>query len=306
MKLPPNWLYCSMDWTPVPVTELGVMKCVYQSDPRAHRDPTIVWGTTFDVQPLTKFVSAESRRTNQFLSTAHALLLAVSRSLRDHPEFNRRMVGRRVHQFRGVNLIMPMLLAQADDVELVFLRKTEQMSLLDLSQMLRKEGHERRTRIERERRRDSERTSFGRFCADLALRMKLHWIRVMTCVGFFCHNQIPLMSMSWSEEFNAASAIVNVINYPGAPSMLMFKPSSLPINATALSVTMGPPEDRPAVVNGQIVIQRAAPLFVRMDHRLVHAHQIARFLSTLCRYLTEPTRLVDTNASATARLKAAA
>ena len=295
-----------MDWTPVPVTEMGVMKCVYQSDPRAHRDPTIVWGTTFDVQPLTKFVAAESRRANLFLSPAHALLLAVSRSLRDHPEFNRRMVGRRVHQFREVNLVMPMLLAQIDDVELVFLRGTDRMSLRDLSQLLWSEARERKTRIEQERRRDSERTAFGRFCAQAALGLKLRWIRTMTCVAFFCHNQIPLMSMPWSEEFNAASAIVNVINYPGAPSMQMFKPSSLPINATALSVTMGPPEDRPVVVNGQIVVQRTAPLFLRMDHRLVHSHQIARFLSTLCGYLTEPSRLVDTNDSSVESLSAAA
>lgn len=290
-----------MDWTPVPITEMGVMKCVYQSDPRAHRDPTIVWGTTFDVQPLTKFVAAESRRANLFLSPAHVLLCAVSRALREHPEFNRRMVGRRVHQFREVNLIMPMLMAQTDDVELVFLRGADRRSLHDLCRDLWSEARERKTRVERERQRDTQRSPFVRFCADVALRLKLHWIRTMTGVAFFCHNHIPLMSMSWSEEFNAASAIVNVMNYPGAPSMQMFKPSSLPINATALSVTMGPPEDRPAVVNGQIVVQRAAPLFVRMDHRLVHSHQIAKFLSTLCGYLAEPTRLVEAPASRTER-----
>ena len=293
MKFPPDWLYCSMDWMSVPVTDMGVMKCVYQSDRRTYRDPTIIWGTTFDVQPLTKFVAAESRRANLFLSPAHALLMAVARSLREHPEFNRRMVGRSVHQFREVNLIMPMLLAQTDDVELVFLRGADQMSLRDLSRTLWTEAHERKSRIKQEQQRESERSAFSRFFANAALRLKLHWIRRMSWVAFFCHNHFPLMSMPWSQEFNAASAIVNVVNYPGAPSMQMFKPSALPINATALSVTMGPPEDRPAVVNGQIVIQRAAPLFLRMDHRFVHSHQIAKFLNTLCGYLTEPSRLVE-------------
>ena len=60
------------------------------------------------------------------------------------------------------------------------------------------------------------------------------------------------------------------------------------------------------VVNGQIVVQRTAPLFLRMDHRFVHSHQIAKFLNTLCGYLTEPSRLVEADSPNTEVHSAAA
>ena len=73
--------------------------------------------------------------------------------------------------------------------------------------------------------------------------------------------------------------------------MLNFKPSSLPMNSAALTVTMAAPEWRAVVVDGKVVAQRVSPLFVKVDHRLVHSHEIAAFIKTLCGYMLDPQRL---------------
>ena len=145
-----------------------------------------------------------------------------------------------------------------------------------------------------EARRDQNRSPWNRFWVETARALRLWGILCSVGLAFALDNQVRRRSRPINAHFNGVSALVNILSFPGgAPPMLSFKPSTLPINAAALSVTMGAPEWRPAVVDGQVVAQRMAPLFVRADHRLVHSHEIAEFLNTLCAYLTQPQRLVE-------------
>jgi len=78
--------------------------------------------------------------------------------------------------------------------------------------------------------------------------------------------------------------------------MLSFKPSTLPMKLCTADGHDGcAAEWRPTVVEREVVARRMAPLFVKVDHRLVHSHEIAAFMNTLCLYLTEPSRLSTAN-----------
>ncbi|HEY3963933.1 MAG TPA: 2-oxo acid dehydrogenase subunit E2 [Planctomycetaceae bacterium] len=306
-----KWFYYPTESAPVPVADLGKLKCVYLADRRAHRDPTIVWGTTFDAQPMADFVAAESRRCNVMYSPAHLLISAVARTLAEHPGLNRKVIGRRVYQYKEINIVIPLLTPVDKQVNPVFIRGVEDMSLRDIATHLWNEARNRGVQAAEERKRDALRTPWQRFWVQTWRTLTLHGVLRFTGLGFAAHNQTRRRNVPANDTFNGVSALVNFLSFPsGAPSMVSFKPSSLPMNAASLTVTMAAPEWRPAVVGGQVVAQKVAPLFIKADHRLVHAHEIAAFMNTLCGYMTQPGRLTatepQTNAVAPAPLSKAA
>ena len=289
-----KWPHHPTDSTPVSLVELGKMKCVYLADRRAYRDPTIGWGTAVDARPMTEFIASESRRANLLLSPAHVLVCAVARAISENPKFNRKVIGRRVYPYNEVNIVTPVLTAHNGQVEPMFLRAVERMSLCDVAQQMWTAARTLALAAAEEARRDQNRSPWNRFWVESARALRLWGILSTVGLVFALDNQVRRRSRAINARFNGVSALVNILSFPGgAPPMLGFKPSALPINAASLSVTMGAPEWRPAVVDGQVVAQRMVPLFVRADHRLVHSHEIAAFLNTLCAYLTQPQRLVE-------------
>jgi len=216
------------------------------------------------------------------LSPAHALLWAVSRALAEHPHLNRRVIGRRVHPLHDVNLIIPVLNRRDQNVELVMLRKVQEMSLPQVAEALWTEVCEQAQVA----------TKSGGW--RLALRrsptgnwLRLHWIQRTVRIGFSLNGRFRLPNMGMADESNAASAVVNYFGFPGAPTMTSFKPSSLPVNACHLSVTMAQGQDEPVVENGEMVIRKMAPLSIRYDHRIGYTHQFAEFIATLQRHIKQ-------------------
>src|SRR5262249_58980197 len=112
--------------------------------------------------------------------------------------------------------------------------------------------------------------------------LRLHWVHKMSWLGFAVAARLrPPTIFAFQRELNGAGAFVNYLGFPGAPPMHGFKPSCLPLNAYSVNVTMGPSEPRPVVADGQVVIRKQAPLFVRADHRMVNAYETANFINTL-------------------------
>ena len=290
--------YHSTESKPIPLTELGMMKCVYLADSRAHRDPTIVWGTAVDSQPMTDFLSTESRRSNTLLSQAHVLICAVARSLAEHPGLNCKVIGRRVYPFKQINIAMPLLAPLDKQVVPVLLRNTEQMSLREIAQNIWNEARQRGAEAAAERRREASQTPWQRFWNRLWVNFRLQAILRGASLALMVNNQFRRPTRAYNAQFNSVSALVNLLSFPsGAPAMQSFKPSSLPMNSALLTVTMASPEWRAIVVDGEVVARRMSPLFVKVDHRLAHSHEIAAFMNSLCGYLTEPSLLIRDEAA---------
>ena len=113
----------------------------------------------------------------------------------------------------------------------------------------------------------------------------------MANIGFFLTNRFRLPTTTL-EEINGSGAFVNHLGFPTAPPLISYKPSSLPTNSYGVSVTLGPAEVRPVVEGDEIVIRSVAPLFVRLDHRLVNGYQAGEFVGTLRTTLQNPGGLV--------------
>jgi hypothetical protein len=284
---------------PVPLEELGWVNAAYLGTGVWHWDPMMVWGTTIETDALDDFLAEHRRRTGRLFSPAHVLVRAVAESLGRHPEVNRRVTGRRVHQYCGVNIVVPMLQTRSGEVDPIFLRDAEKMSLADIAQRFWTAAREKAAAAAVESQRGEEQPRLRRLVLALGRMLRLNWIHKMGWLGFYlgCHLRVPTI-FRFQQELNGAGAFVNYLGFPGAPPMIAFKPSCLPMNAYSVNVTMGPSEPRPVVVENAVVVRKQAPLFVRADHRMVNAHAVAAFVNTLRRHLADPWALAEGDDSA--------
>jgi hypothetical protein len=254
----------------------------------------MVWGTTVDTEFLDEFLVEQRRRTGRMVSAAHVLVRAVALSLSQHPKVNCRVTGRRVHQYDGVNMVVPMMQTRTGKVEPVFLRRADEMSLTDIAERFWTEAHEKAVRAAVESQPAEHQSRFRRALAGLGHTLRLHWIHRMSWLGFYVGSRLRLPTIfAFQQELNGAGAFVNYLGYPGAPPLIAFKPSCLPMNAYSVNVTMGPAELRPVVIDDTIVIRKQAPLFVRADHRMINGHEAAAFINTLRTHLANPWTLVE-------------
>jgi hypothetical protein len=255
----------------------------------------MVWGTTVDVEPLETFLAEERRRTGLIFSPAHVLVRAVVESLKEHPKFNRRVVRRRVYRYDGVNVVVPMLHTRSGEVDTLFLRQADRLSLAEIARRFWSEARRNAHGVAAARRHDQ--SPVRRFVDALKRRIRLNWIHKMSWLGFAVGNRLRVPTIwKWQQELNEAGAFVNYLGFPGAPPMHSFKPSCLPMNSYSVGVTMGPAERQPAVVENAVVIRSLAPLFIRADHRMVNAYEAAEFISTLRKHLLNPWALVEKDA----------
>jgi len=286
------WPTCAR---PVPFEELGWANTMYLATCTSVRDPMMLWGTSVDTEPLEGFLREQRHRTGQIISPAHALVCAVAKSLGCHPRVNRRVYGHRAYQYDGVNIIMPMREPRTGDADTVFLRRADQMSLSEIAEQFWTEARERSQRVAVDECLAREGGALAKAWVAVKRHLRLRWIHAAARPACLLANwwRAPT-AWRFQQELNGAHALVNYLGFPGAPPMLTFKPSCLPLNAYSVNVTMGPSEPRPVVVDDAIVIRREAPLFIRADHRMVNAFETAAFIQTLRSYLTDPWTLIET------------
>jgi hypothetical protein len=238
----------------------------------------MVWGTDVPVAGLEAYLKRINRRSEVLILPAHALVSAVGRSLAEHPEFNRRVMHRRIYSFKQVNVLFPVLNKRRGP-EVCLLCDVDRKSLPQIAREIWEHGQEITKNCSRYQ---SDERIF-RFLPGLLRNLLFRGM-------LWGVNQLYLPVALWGHRTSRAVATVNYLGQRGAPPMRMFKPSRFPNDAATLNVTMGPTEE--GGPQGPV-----APLFVRGDHRIIDAYQLGQFIGTLRRYLMDPA-LLDSPAAA--------
>ena len=279
---------------PVPLSELGWISCTYLSSTTPACDPMLVWGTTVDTELLQEFLSAQRQQANLMLTPAHVLIAAVAAELRKHPEFNRRIIGRRVYQYNSVSVVMPMLHTRSGEVDCVNLRDVDEMSLKEIAATLWSEARNKATAIAANKTQRSAPFSMLRWMQGFWKKVELAWIHRMSGVGFYVANRLRTPTIwPWQQELNGAGAFVNYLGFSGAPPLIAHKPAALPMNSYSILVTLGASEPTPVVDQDKVVIRQRANLFVRFDHRMVNGNQSGMFIDTLRNLISNPDQLIS-------------
>ncbi len=240
-------------------------------------DPTMVWGTDVEIEKLNGYLRAKHADSPVLISGAHVLLRAVAEALVRYPQFNRRVLGKRLYRFRDVNILMPLRKRRQGEAGVFLLRNADSYSISEIAQQVLQHNrnaargehvHDRQTQIFRR---------IPRWIAGPLLRLQL-W-----STNHFNH---PVDDLN--EQLCAAPVLVNYLSFNGAAPMRSFKPSRFPSECWTLSVTMGPGENRPVADGNRVVVKPVSTLFVRADHRIVDAYELGKFVGTLQTLLSDP------------------
>lgn len=239
-------------------------------------DPTMVWGTEVDMTNLQEYLADRNRNGSFLLTTTPILIRAVGLALTEHPEVNRRVLGRRLYAFRHSNVLVP-LQRRRQGVALSLVSQVEQKSYAEIAlsvweaQRQAAQGHMR------------VRVAEG-FYSRLPLRLKGWFIRTL----LWSANHLRKRSGPLDENLRGAPVLVNHFGFPGAPPLTSYKPSRFATDCTLHNVTLGPTNLRAVVTPEGIVSRPVSSLFVRGDHRVMNAAALSAFVNTLVRILEHP------------------
>jgi chloramphenicol O-acetyltransferase len=271
----------------IPLEELGWVKTLYLASSTTLGDPTIVWGTSVETEMLEQFIAEQRRQTGSLISVAQVLIWVVAQALKKHDVLNRRVIGHRIYSYDGVSLTMPIMETRVGEVNIVYLRHVERMSLTEISRAVWEKAREAAVQTATEKRHGVDKSWQKRWREWL----RMQWVVRMADLGFYLTNTFRLPTTT-IDEINGCSAFVNYLGFAGAPPMIGYKPSSLPSNSFGVNVTMGASELKPVVENGAVTARSIAPLFVRVDHRVANGYQTSQFLNTLRNSLQNPASLL--------------
>lgn len=274
-----------MEWpveAATPDSKLPVWPFYYLAACPAPPDPTIVWGTDVDVTDAERYLKQRSGEAGLFLSLAHVLVRATAVTLRRHPEFNRRVIGKRVHAYRDVSIVMPMFQRAANEVEVVLIPRADELGLIETATFLWNQGCAAAS------------NSGAAMEGGKSWHERLPRWLIKRALPWFLWgiDRWNLPRIGWLRRENVAVAMVNYFGSQGSPPMRAFKPSRFPNDAVPLCLTMGATEERVVAVRGEVVVRRIAPLFFRADHRTIDGGYAMRgFLQTLRSLISDPAQL---------------
>jgi chloramphenicol O-acetyltransferase len=253
----------------IPISETPTWSLYYLAACRTPADPTIIWGTDVPTAGLETYLKRVNADSDILVSAAHVLVMAVGRCLAKHPEFNRRVLHRRLFDFKQVNILLPVQGGKTGP-EVCLFTDVDRKPLEQIAREVWRHSKEL-AKGESASQRDERifRSIPGIFRGSLFRLMILgtNWINWPAAL--------------WGHRTMRSGTMINYLGQRGAPPMRMFKASRFPNDTATMNVTMGPTED--AVMDGP-----SAPLFVRVDHRVVDAYQLSQFVADLRQFLMEP------------------
>lgn len=265
---------------PVPALEIPIFNAYYLDLCRTPCDPTMVWGTEVETSALEEYLQQVNRHSPILISASHVLLQAVGRALALHPQFNRRVLRRRVYEFTNVNVLMALRKRRGNEADVFLLRNADTLSLVDIAQEVWRHNRQ---------------AARGRFAYErqerLFRRLPRPLARWLLRVQSWTTDNLNLPARSINERLRCAPVLVNYLAFRGAPPMRAFKPSRFPSDSCTLNIAMGPTERKPVALGRAVEVRAVAPLFVRADHRIVDAQDLGRFVTTLSELLRAPHRM---------------
>ena len=273
---------------PIPDRELPLYNRFYLHASAASRsDPALVWGTEIEAGALQSFLRERNRDGRVVITPIHLLIRATALALAQYPDMNVRIVGRRIYNFRDINIRMAFFHRRNRDIDLLKISRADHKSLDEIAQEVWN-GLLQAGRNERDRDRDLARLR----------RLPGFFFRSLMRFYNFLDRHFRLPRLGRLTETREGCATVNDLSFPGAPPMRSYKPTRFPDGSDSLNLTIGPIETKVVERAGQFASVVVMPLVMRADHRIVDAYVGGRFLALVRDLLNEPQRL-DAPADAT-------
>jgi hypothetical protein len=260
--------------SPIPISETPTWSLYYQAACPTPADPTMIWGTDVKTPKLDAFIKQVNAQSDVVITPAHVLIWVVGRCLALHPEFNRRILHRRLYEFKQVNILMPVQ-GGKHGPEVCLFTEVDHKPLTQIARELWRHSRELIKGTS-----DSQRDE--RIFRAIPSPFRGMLFRLMLAGTNWINSPAAL----WGHRTLRSGTMINYLGQRGAPPMRFFKASRFPNDVATLNVTMGPSH-----ADGEN--EPVAPLFVRADHRVVDAYQLGQFVGDLRQYLADPLLLEE-------------
>ena len=240
-------------------------------------DSSIVWSSELEWQPIQDHISKFNQTNSRLVSSIHLLAQAVGHALAQHPEINRRVVGRRVYEFENCNVCIAMRVPRNQEINVVQIKQADQKSLHQIGHTVWEK------QMEFMHNSSGESRDFKRI-----RRMPTRLVRMAIRTISFLDSCFRLPVFGRIDRLRESVVLINDFSNSRFPVMRGYKPSRQPGESKPLSVTLGRPEEKVELVDGKPVAKLVAPITVRVDHRICDGFQLANFTGTIIDLLRAP------------------
>jgi pyruvate/2-oxoglutarate dehydrogenase complex dihydrolipoamide acyltransferase (E2) component len=242
-------------------------------------DNPTVYGT-IEVDMTEALALIERLRASEGLhvTVTHLVAKALALGLRDHPDGNGLIIGKRLYNRDEVDIFCQVASEDGRDLSGVKLLGVDQMPLRDIAQKLNSRVAQLRARKDREVEKSKE-----------SLARIPDWLLgpAMRAVGFLTYDLGLDLSRFGIAYDQFGSAMVTSIGSIDAGLGLALAPL-VPFSHVPIVVLVNNIQRRPAVVGEQILIRPMLTLGCTFDHRFIDGVTGARIASCLRRALAHP------------------
>ncbi len=258
----------------------------------APRDPTILGDSEIAVAPLLAYLEAHHAKTGQKLTVTHAVARGVASVLGAHPDLNCMVRRGRLWMRRDVDVFCQVAVPHADgrklagaDLSGAVIRNADKRTMAEIAAELQAMADKIRQH------------------KDPLLQQTKQMLSVLP--PFIARPFLRLLAYlnhDWGVDLRWMGVPDDPFGSIMVTSLGMFgiRNAYAPLfpNARCIGVLLvGGVHDRPAVVDGQIVVQKALPLTIALDHRMIDGLQASVFSRELIRRLENPELLDDLSVS---------
>lgn len=240
-------------------------------------DSSIVWTSELEWEPMQHHIAEFNQTNSRLVGSIHLLAQAVGHALAQHPEINRRVVGRRVYEFENCNVCLAMRVPRNHEINVVQIKQADQKSLHQIAHVIWEK------QMEFMRQTSAESRDFQRL-RRLPTRLVRMAIRTVSILDRYF--KLPVFGRI--DRLRESVVLINDFSSSRFPMMRGYKPSRQPGESKPLSVTLGRPEEKLVLSDGKPMAKLVAPITVRVDHRICDGYQLAKFTGTIIDLLRAP------------------
>lgn len=250
---------------------------------RAPDNPTVYGTIEVDMTESLALIERLRQSEGVHVTVTHLVAKALALGLRDHPDGNGLIIGRRLYKRQEVDIFCQVSSEDGRDLSGVKLQSVDRMPLRQIAEKLNSRVAQLRARKDREVEKSK---------ATLAKIPDWLMAPAMRAVSYLTYDLGLDLSRFGVAYDQFGSAMVTSIGSIDAGLGLALAPL-VPFSHVPIVVLVNNIQRRPAVVGDQILIRPMLTLGCTFDHRFIDGVTGARIAATLRRALAHPTeRLV--------------
>jgi pyruvate dehydrogenase E2 component (dihydrolipoamide acetyltransferase) len=239
-------------------------------------DPTVYGILTVDAGPAQAYLTRVRERTGVKVTITHLVGRAIAIAMRETPDINGRIVGRRLFMRDSVDIFYQVVVDDGKDLSGAKIDRVDEKDVHQIAQELADKAAKIRQR--RDPQFEASKSAIDRI-PGIVRRPVLRFLSYLSNDRGIA---VPSLQLP-ADQFG--SAMVTSVGMFGID--IGFAPI-FPLANTPLLILVGEVQDRPVAVDGKVVVRPMLNLNVSFDHRFIDGFHAGKMSRAVRRYFAAP------------------